>query len=117
FSPRTPWLRETLSRDPHPRRPNALVVLFLCFHFLHSEMRCVCVCVFVPGLRARVCLYLRTCVCLRVCACMCAYVCAYVYAYMRVCVRACACVRVCVCVCVSPVFSHLPECEVFLLHQ
>ena len=21
FSPRTPWLRETLSRDPHPRRP------------------------------------------------------------------------------------------------
>src|SRR4029434_5761772 len=21
FSPRTPWLKETLSRDPHPRRP------------------------------------------------------------------------------------------------
>src|SRR4029434_8112433 len=21
FSPRTPWLRETLSSDPHPRRP------------------------------------------------------------------------------------------------
>src|SRR4029434_2492020 len=21
FSPRTPWLRETLSREPHPRRP------------------------------------------------------------------------------------------------
>src|SRR4029434_5702812 len=21
FSPRTPWLRETLSRDPHPRHP------------------------------------------------------------------------------------------------
>src|SRR4029434_10035058 len=21
FSPRTPWLRETLSRDPHPHRP------------------------------------------------------------------------------------------------
>src|SRR4029434_3071035 len=23
FSPRTPWLRETLSRDPHPRRPKS----------------------------------------------------------------------------------------------
>ena len=61
--------------------------------------------------RARVCVCVRSCVCVRVracvcvcafmCVCMCVHVCAYVCAHVYVCMCVYVCVYVCVCIVVS----------------
>src|SRR4029434_7047895 len=41
FSPRTPWLRETLSRDPHPCRPKFrpdIHIIYLELSVSHTHM-------------------------------------------------------------------------------